>query len=307
MIAQQHGIDASTAHCSFLMGFTYGAVAIPGHVGISPFTDPEPGFVFAAPYLGLKRRFYVTNDPAAYTRALRVYLAHGIAVRVALDAGVLYGLGRQLPHSDLLVGYDVEGFWYYETVCLPGVACQPGRRPPGAPGLYVPVTALLEATQAQSRTFGYPWRYGLTLYAQRPKVEDMAAVWRRNGNALIGGARYGPRQGADAIDQLATRASKRGASLPVSDIRWGLQAAVFTRRDNAAYLRSTHARDDDLLHAAMLFERARAAYQEALERFDTGLASRAAVERTAACLHDAARAEREAGNILRARGAASEG
>ena len=68
MIAAQHGIERPRTHFDFLMGFTYGASELPG-VGFAPFgTDPETGMKVAAPYLGLARRYYVTDDADLYPK-----------------------------------------------------------------------------------------------------------------------------------------------------------------------------------------------------------------------------------------------
>jgi hypothetical protein len=302
MIAAQHGIDASAGYCSFLMGFTYGAVEVPGSVGINPFTDPEQGFAVAAPYLGLVRRYYVTDDETLYLDALRYFLSQGHAVRLALDVAVLYDLERQLPHSDLLVGYDEDGFYYYETVCLPEFPCNPRHLPPGTQGLRVSDRTLLDAVLAQAKSFSYPWRYSLTLFEPGPPEDDQAPVWTRNGNLLIGGSQYGPRQGADAVDKLADVIERRGARLYASKVRWGLEAAVFTRRDNAAYLRAAFHDRGNVRHAADLFDRSADAYERTLDLLADGVADQAEARRIAAWLRQAAQAEREIGGILLAQG-----
>jgi hypothetical protein len=302
MVAAQHGTGASTGHCSFLMGFTYGAVEVPGSVGMNPFTDPEQGFAVAAPYLGLVRRYYVTNDDELYLDALRHLLSRGYAVRVALDVAVLYDLERQLPHSDLLVGYDETGFYYYETVCLPEFPCNPRHLPPGEQGLRVSDQTLLDAVLAQAKMFSYPWRYSLTIFEQGPAEGNRGPIWTRNGNLLIGGAQYGPRQGADAIDKLADVIEKRGASVDASEVRWGLEAAVFTRHDNAAYLRMAFDDRAAVRHAADLFDQAADAYEQTLASLEDGITNQAEADRIAAWLRDAARAEREVGKTFLAQG-----
>jgi hypothetical protein len=302
MVAAQHGMDASTGHCSFLMGFTYGAVEVPGSVGINPFTDPEHGFAVAAPYLGLARHYYVTNDKALYLDALRYFLSRDYAVRVALDVAVLYNLERQLPHSDLLVGYDETGLYYYETVCLPEIPCDPRHLPPGEQGLWVSDEKLLDAVSAQAKMFSYPWRYSFTVFEEGPVEDDLGLVWTRNGNLLIGGVQYGPRQGADAIDKLADGMEKRGVRVDASGVRWGLEAAVLSRRGNAAYLRTAFADRADIQYAAGLFERAADAYAHALASLGAGVADQAGAGLIVAWLRDAATAEREVGKVFLAQG-----
>ena len=302
MVAAQHGMDASTGHCSFLMGFTYGAVEVPGSVGFNPFSDPETGFGVAASYLGLVRRYYVTDDKELYLDALRYYLSQGHAVRVAVDVAVLYDLDRQLPHSDLLVGYDETGFYYYETVCLPGFPCEPCHLPPGGEGLRVADQVLLDAVLSQATVFSYPWHYSLTIFEGGPVEDDLGPIWTRNGNLLIGGAQYGPRQGADAIDKLAAVIEKRGVRIDVSEMRLSLEAAVFTRRGNATYLRATFADQTDVEYAAELFDQAADAYAQVLASLEDGIADQAEADRITAWLRGAAVAEREVGEVFLARG-----
>jgi hypothetical protein len=289
------------------MGFTYGAVEIPGSVGINPFTDPEHGFAVAAPYLGLVRHYYVTHDESLYLDALRYFLSRGYAVRVALDVAVLYDLERQLPHSELLVGYDEAGLYYYETVCLPEFPCDPCHLPPGEEGLRVSDRTLLDAVLAQAKTFSYPWRYSLTVFESGPAEENQGALWARNGNLLLGGTQYGPRQGADAIDKLADVIEKRSARVDAAEVRWGLEAAVFTRHGNATYLRTAFADRADIQHAADLFDQAADAYAQALASLEAGIADQAEADQAeadqvVAWLRDAAAAEREAGKVFLAQG-----
>ena len=108
MIAAQHGIDEPTGHLCFLTGFTYGASRQPDRWDFMPYTDPEAGFGVAAPYLGLVRRYYVTDDPSLYLDALRYYLSQGHAVRVGLDVAVLYDLleNKEHPHYNYTAIYN---------------------------------------------------------------------------------------------------------------------------------------------------------------------------------------------------------
>lgn len=302
MIAAQRGIERPRRHFDFLMGFTYGAGEIPGGLGFFPGTDPETGFVIAAPYLGLVRRYWVTNDETLYLQALRHYIAQGYPLRVALDMGVLYGAKEQLPHSEVLVGYDQDGFYYYESVCIVPASCEPGRRPPGDKGLYVSAERLLAAVDSQAKMFDYPWRYSLTVFEPGPLKQDLGPVWSRNGQSLMGGVQYGPRQGADVIDGLADEIERRGARLDLSEIRPGLEAAIYFRRDNATYLREAFPGQAEVEHAATLFDQAADDYEAALSAMEDGLADPMKACRVAAWLHQAAVAEREVGAIMMARG-----
>ena len=299
MIAAQRGINQPRRHFDFLMGFTYGASQIPGGLGFYPGTDPETGFVIAAPYLGLVRSYYVADDSKLFLDALRFYLSRGHPIRVGLDMGALYdGLDAEIPHSEVLVGYDAAGFCYYETVCLPEAPCQPGHRLPGEVGLFVADEKLLEAVSAQARLFHHPWRYSLSVFQPGPQEQDLGPVWARNGQSLIGGARYGPRQGADVIDRLASQIEGRGAKVDASEIQPGLKTAVYVRRENAAYLREAFPGEAGLEKAATLFDQAAGDYGAVLEALKDGIAGGAEARQVATWLRDAAAAERAVGEIF---------
>jgi hypothetical protein len=302
MVAAQHGIEEPREHFDFLMGFTYGGIEWPGHAAFFPYTDPETGFAFATPYLGLARRYYTTSDKALYLGALRYYLAQGYAVRVALDLAVVHNLEEQLAHSELLVGYDEAGFYYYETVCMAETACEPRHLPPGEKGFYVSDQLLLDAVAAQAREFSYPWRYNLTIFEEGAPEENLAPVWARNGQSLIGGAQYGPRQGADAIEKLAATFEERGVKINLAEIRPGIEVAAYNRRDNAAYLREAFPGEPDVERAADLFDQAAGDYEAVLKATEDGVADQAEAEQIAAWLRAAAAVEREAGQIFLARG-----
>jgi len=304
MIAAQNGMAVSRDEVSFLMGFSYGAATYQQATGLAlnPFTDPEAGHAVAAPYLDLVRRYHVTADEKLYLRALRHYLSQGYALRLPLDYAVLHGLPGFVPHSDVLVGYDESGFYYYETVCLEGVPCQPGERPPGEAGLYVSDQVLVRAVGSQAAAFRYPWRYAFTLFEPGPAATDLKPIWARNGASLAGGARYEPRQGADAVEALAADLSKRGAKADLAGLRFGLESAAYTRRDDAAFLRRRFADDAGIVASADALERAAAAYEAALVTVKDGPIGPGTAARAAGLLREAASAEREAGRILLQRG-----
>jgi hypothetical protein len=297
MIAAQKGIEKPTGYFNFLMGFTYGAFEMPAELGFFPFTDPETGFVVAAPYLGLVRRYYVTNDESLYLDALRYYLSRGYPVRVGLNVCTLRGEEGQLPHSEVLVGYDEMSFYYYETVMD-----EPRHLPPGEKGIRVHYQTLLEAVRGQAKVFSYPWRYSLTIFEEGPLREDLRPIWARNGRSLIGGAEY-THWGAGAIEGLAKRIKERGVKLDVSKVRWGIDAAAYTRRDNATYLREDFAGQADIERAADLFDEAAKLYAEALSALEKGIANQTEADQIAGMLSEAAALEREIGKIFLAQGA----
>jgi hypothetical protein len=302
MIAAQHGIDEPTGHFDFLTGFTYGASRQPGQWDFMPYADPEAGFGAAAPYLGLVRRYYVTDDPALYLDALRYYLSQGYAVRVAVNGCMLPEMEPcASAHSEVLVGYDTEGFFYYETVA------QLLHLPPGEEGIWVSERTLLDAVANWSGAFATPWRYALTIFEGGPVEPDLRPVWERDGKLLAGGSRFGPRQGADAGEAVATQIEEGWSELDLASndfgtLRCGVHAASYTRRSNAAYLRAVFGGETDVVRAADLFDEAADCYAGALAALEDGVSGRSEAERIASALRDAAACEREIGEIFLGRG-----
>ncbi len=298
MIAAQHGVPQPRRYFDFLMGFTYGASELPG-VDFAPFgTDPETGMQVASPYVGLERRYYVTSDAAVYRQALRRFLAQGYPVRVALDMGRLYNVKDFIAHSEVLVGYDAQGFHYYETVCIEPAPCDAGERAAGEKGLYVTDDTLLAAVQSQARQLKYPWRYALVIFEPGETRTDLKPVWTQNSAALLGGNPYGPKTGAAAIAAAADRIARRGPQADVAALTVMVEVAARTRRDNAAYLREAFADDATLGQAATRFDAAATAYQTIQAALTDGIADQAEADEIAAQFRAAAAAERAAGEIF---------
>jgi hypothetical protein len=298
MIAAQRGIDEPTEHFCFLTGFTYGASRQPDRWPFLPYADPEAGFGVAAPYLGLVRRYYVTDDPSLYLDAVRWYLSQGYAVRVALNGCMLPEMEPCADaHSEVLVGYDADGFFYYETVF------ESQHLSPGEEGIWVSERTLLDAVANWSGAFSTPWRYALTIFEAGSKERDLNPVWARNGQLLAGGSRFGPRQGADAIEALAAQIEEYWAELDLTNtdfgsLRCGIEAAAYTRHSNAAYLRAVFSGERDVERAADLFDETAGLYADALAGLEDGLAGQSEAEEIANTLRGAAALEREIGQIF---------
>jgi len=298
MIAAHHGIEKPRRYFDFLMGFTYGAIYREDFGFLAVGADPEMGLLTAAPYLGLVRRYFFTDDAALYLRALRTYLARDYPVRVPLDMGALYGQAEPLPHNEVLVGYDADGFRYYEPVSRPPAPSQPGRRPLGDPGLYVTSERLLQAVNSQSDVFGYPWRYPFVIFEPGPRTDDLTPVWRQNGRALLGGNRWGQRWGAVAIEHQVHEIERAAGHFDFSRVGLGLEVGAVTRPDNAAYLRETFGSRPDLQKAADCFDEAAGCYRAALDAIGGEVAARTVAPAVAGWLRQTAAAERAAGRLF---------
>lgn len=293
MIAAHHGVHRSRAEIDFLMGFTYGAGYRADWGFLTVGVDPETGIGTAAPFLGLRTSYRTTSDADRYVAALRAMLASGLPIRVPLDMATVYGQGEPMPHNEVLVGYDASGFFYYEPISLPPSPCPPGRLGPGSRGLHVEADVLLAAVRRQAEMFDYPWRYSLVSFERGPTRTDLTPVWRADGQALVGGSRWGQRWGADATEHVAALIDK--ATAPVALAERGVLMGLATRPDNAAHLREAYPHVAEVLPSADDFDQAAAAYQAAHDIISNDPGGRGSRHQVAQHLRDAAAAERRAG------------
>jgi hypothetical protein len=293
MIAAHYGAHRSRAELDFLMGFTYGAGYRADWGFLTVGIDPETGIATAAPFLGLVARYQTANDAGRYLAALKGCLAAGHPIRVPLDMATLYGHGEPLPHNEVLVGFDPTGFFYYEPISLPPSPCPPGRQPPGAPGLHVETDRLLAAVSSQATMFGYPWRFALVSFAPAPTRADLTPIWRKDGQALVGGSRWGQRWGAAATEYVAALIDDAPAPMRLAER--GVVLGLATRPDNAAYLREAHPDVPEILDAAVDFDQAALAYQAAHDILGAEADPTGARRQVAQHLREAAAAERRAG------------
>lgn len=298
MIAAQHGSEHPRRYIDFLMGFSYGASQTPG-IGFSPVgTDPEAGLRFASPYLGLDSKYYNADDGSLILNALRTNLSRGLAVRVPLDLATLYDLDEQIPHGEVLVGYNQEGFYYYEPVCRSPLPCEPGSRAPGEKGMHVADQKLLQAMKVLCKTFNYPWQYAFSIFEPGPLTVDLGAVFKRNGESLVGGEGFGRMWGAAVIEHYADQIEKRGERFDPEQVELGLEIAVFTRHENVECLRQDLPSTDSTLAAAELFEKAAENYERCSAAIQGGIADRETAGQIATWLHANAELERQVGEIF---------
>jgi hypothetical protein len=231
---------------NWLTGFTYGAYVEQDVASFLPYTDPEVGFQPAVRELGLARHYYVTSDEAAFGLYLKHLLASGQPVRVALNGHALLGRPGFFPHAVVVVGYEADDILYHET----GVRDRYEAAPAGE---RTPLARLAQAVAQMQAVYHYPWRYNLTVLAPGPLAAPAAA--RRNGQALAGWATPGASTGAQALRTLA-RLVLAGPVAPATwqQAHFRFAAGVYTRRDNAAFLRREPLAGRQLAPAAAWFE-----------------------------------------------------
>jgi hypothetical protein len=314
MIAHYHGIEEPLDYFNFLMGFSYSAVSFGNWQSFMPWTDPELGFRVAAPYLGLKRRYIITNNDEFLLKALKFYLSKGYPISIAHNSRALRGKKGFSGHSVVLVGYNEGDFYYYETG-------GEDRFIEGKKGITVTDQTLINAMRDIHERFNHPWKFSFTIFEKAEKMEDFREIWKRNGKLLIG-SKWGPIcQGSFAIrefanqlekeaDDLKSRSAtdkkKQNAALSIVDvnisswdyIRWKLKAAIYTRQDNARFLREYFPSDPGIKKATRAFDEAIKCYEEALKVGEEFMAGKATIEEIVKPLLGAAAFEEEAGRIF---------
>lgn len=313
MLAPGAGLERDLS--SFLLGYTYGALYVRGAGHFMSYGDPEPGFAVAAETLGLDRHYRVTDDPSLFVAAIRETLARDVPVRLAwnsaraVEAAVRAGFFTPgpdwqppspqafSPHSVVLVGYEGETFYYYETG---------GRdqRRDGEAGIAIDQATLLEAVSSLSARFRLPWRYMLlTLEGEPQSPADLSAAWRRNGEELLG-IEFGPSlTGSRAIAGLAAGIDQDGEKLVASaELRRWLRNELGRlheqRRDGSVFIERTFATPPAARSAAAELNSAAEAYAAALQLLAADAMTIDEMARVAALLREAAEHERRAGDAF---------
>jgi hypothetical protein len=294
MLAAQQGRLESRPTIDFMMGFTWGATAIPRRTGFFPGQDPEPGFLRAAPYLGFTRRYLTTDSADDFVRAVKTFLSKGRAVRVAVDRALLLDERGVVPHSVVLIGYDAEGFEYYEPTCDDAKRCAALERAPGQPGLKVTTAQLLLATESQALVFQYPWKYQLlVLEPSSAPVPDLSTLLEANGRALVGRKNAGPSTGSVAVTDTANAIERHGKDVVTPELLRGLTVAALVRRDDSVALSSLFAARSELAPAAEALDDAAKQYGLALSALQAN-----ELEKGAEALKQAAALDLRAGEVM---------
>lgn len=294
MLAAQQGRLEPRSTIDFLMGFTWGATAIPRRTGFFPGQDPEVGFLRAAPYLGFTRRYLTTDSADDFVRAVKTLLSKGRAVRVAVDRSLLLDDRGVVPHSLVLIGYDAEGFEYYEPTCDDPKRCAAMERAPGQPGLKVMTDKLLLAAESQALVFQYPWRYQLlVLEPSSAPVPDVSTLLEVNGRALVGRKNAGPSTGSVAVTDTANAIERHGKDVVTPELLRGLKVAALVRRDDSVALSSLFAARSELAPAAELLDDAAKQYGLALSALEAN-----ELEKGAEALKQAAGLDQKAGALM---------
>jgi hypothetical protein len=203
MIAEKYGITLPIDYFNFLIGNTYGAMYTKGAGTFFPGSDPEPGLIVAAQYLGLSRKYMHADDPDLFLKTLRNYISQGLPVRIPWNAAPAMKYAIQsgyfesstdwkepskssfIPHSIVFIGYDSLSFYYYETIANKEFVIH------GQKGIRIPDQVVLEAINSLSSRYRLPWKYMFTVFNKDSSKTSLEKVWERNGTELIGNE-FGP-------------------------------------------------------------------------------------------------------------------
>lgn len=240
----------SIDNINFLMGYTYGTSFNSIKKNFIPFREPIEGLRISAPFMGLHMDYRTTYSKNAFIDTVKEYISQGYPVLVQLDMATLLGTKGFYPNSELLVGYDKAGFYYYETLGKDNKEKK-----------YVSKQKLIDATNKLNAKFRKPWRYGFCIFTIREKNENINKILKRNGNSLIGEKNKSIFSGAQAIAEFV----KAIGEARDTNNEWILQTLAYTRADNAKFLEDLFKGNDEIIQASKLFKTASENYEKALK------------------------------------------
>lgn len=240
----------SIDYINFLMGYTYGVTFNSIKKNFIPFREPIEGARIGSPFIGLHMEYRTTYSPSAFTSTIKEYISQGHPVMVQLDMATMLGTKGFYSNSELLVGYDRMGFYYYETL---GESNTDKK--------YITKQKLIEATNKLNAKFRKPWRYGFCIFTTREKNRSINKIFKRNSESLIGENNKSISSGAKAIEEFA----KSIMEMNDNNIQWILETLAYTREDNAKFLEKNFESNKEIMEASKLFNMASENYKKALE------------------------------------------
>jgi len=287
MIAAKHGVRQGIGYFNFLMGFTYGMFYRPDMPAPMFTNDPILGFKYAAPFLGLKMKFLITDDRDVFLKAVKFHVSRDHPVVIEVDAGALRGETVFIAHPEVIAGYSEKGFEYMEA---------DGRVRPGAGVLTATSDSMVAAMLSQSKAFMSPRKFSIIIFEPaEEKKTDLGEVFKQNGESLTG-KKYGVISvmgtGSFALQQFSAALKKKGMSGGLSLI----EPAPYMRADNASFLLEYFPADEDIKNAAAQLKEAGAKYVKVLELLKS--ADKARAEEASGLVNEAAALEKSAGEIF---------
>lgn len=313
MIAAKHGIEKPLDYFSFLLGYTYGAMYVKGAGMFAAYSDPEPGFITASDYLGLERKYLITNNPELLIDNIRYYLSKNRPVRIAWNSAPTMKFaieseyfpvpdnwkepppGAFSPHSVVFTGYDSTSFYYYETHGMDFILT-------GEKGIKIDNHSALEAISSFSSRYTLPWTYMMTVFEPGQTTGSIEAIYEQIGEEMIGRVLGPTATGSYALIGLSKGVKKEGINILKSPKKEFFARSIVTlrdiRRDNAVFLEQTFGDKAEILQIAGLLHNSVDNYQGILGVLAKENNTRDDVKSIRRLLELSAETEKEAGNLF---------
>jgi hypothetical protein len=315
MIAGKHGVEKPLDYFSFLLGYTYGAMYVKGAGMFAAYSDPEPGFITASNYLGLVRKYLITDNPELLIDNIRYYLSKNYPVRIAWNSAITMKFalesgyfpvpdnwkepprGAFSPHSVVFTGYDSISFYYYETHGKDFTLV-------GERGIPIDFQSTLEAISSFSSRYTLPWTYMMTVFepGQTTTTSNKKTIYEQVGEEMIGRVLGPTSTGSFALKGLSKGVKKEGINIfnpPKKDF-FGRSIVTLRdiRRDNAVFLEQKFSEKAGIFQIAGLLHNSVDNYQSILEILEKENNTRDDVKSIRRLLELSAETEKEAGNLF---------
>lgn len=313
MIAQMHGIEKPLDYFSFLLGYTYGATYIKGAGMFAAYSDPEPGFINASDYLGLERKYFITDNPELLIDNIRYYLSKNHPVRIAWNSAQTMKFaiesdyfpvpenwkeppqGAFSPHSVVFVGYDSSAFYYYETHGMNFVLT-------GEKGIKIDNQSALDAISSFSSRYTLPWTYMMTVFEPDQARGSIGSIFQQAGEEMIGRVLGPTSTGSFALKGLSDGVKKEGTSIFNSPKKEFFTKTIESlwdiRHNNAVFLEQTFSENAGILQIAGLLYNSAYNYQSILNILEKENNTRDDVKTICRLLELSAEMEKEAGDVF---------
>jgi hypothetical protein len=313
MIAEKHGIEKPLDYFSFLLGYTYGAMYVKGAGMFAAYSDPEPGFITASNYLGLERKYLVTDNPELLIKNIKYYLSKNYPVRIAWNSAptMKFAIESEYfpvpdnwkepppkafsPHSVVFTGYDSTSFYYYETHGMDFILT-------GEKGIKIDHHSALEAIFSFSSRYNLPWNYMMTVFEPGQTNGSIETIYEQIGEEMIGRVLGPTSTGSFALKGLSKGVKKEGINIFNSPKKEFFARSIVTlrdiRRDNAVFLEQTFSEKAEILQIAGLLHNSVNNYQSIFEILEKENNTRDDVKSIRRLLELSAETEKEAGNLF---------
>lgn len=274
--------NISVDNINFLMGYSYGASFNRVNKSFVPLLEPTECAKICAPFLGLNMDYRTTSSSKVFVDTIKYYISQGQPVLVQLDMATLLGKNSFYSISELIVGYNKNEFYYYETF---GTNNEKKK--------YVSIKTLVAATNNLNTKFKKPWKYGFSVFKASEKNQQIKDVIKINGKNLIGQATDRTASGSLAIAELA----KHIKETKTFSYEWPLEVLAYSRSDNGKFFEEYFKDDTYLKEAVNLFKVVSEKYNEALKIIKVEI-NEANINEVSRILFENSQLEEEIGRIL---------